>query len=405
VPSYYTGPVVDCDIHHGWKSPHDVIAYLPKRWQEYAYAAEGPAPAVPTNAATANSEVAVVNTGHTGRGKSATAPFYPKNGVINFNIAHGAMMRTSFPPDGSWPGTDYETLREQVLDKHGVALGILTFNIGTHANVDNQHFALALTRAIHDWNAEQWLSGVDDRLYGVAAPALAWPAEAAKEIRRVAKNPRIVSLLLPGSPLGLPYGDPVYDPVFKAAADCGLVVDMHPGASSRDANPSGKAMTSIMAPPLSSREAMRHITSFVVHGTFERFPSLRVHVKEHGSGWLPHLLWKLDEHYDLLRLESPWVKRWPSEYVLEHVSIGTQPLDDCADPKDLQQIFETVDGIDDVLVFSSDYPHVSYNDPPWVSRRLPSSWWRKVFVENACKLYGWDAPADTATGGRAMAAV
>jgi hypothetical protein len=32
----YRGPIVDGDIHHGWKSQQEIISYLPKRWQEYA---------------------------------------------------------------------------------------------------------------------------------------------------------------------------------------------------------------------------------------------------------------------------------------------------------------------------------------------------------------------------------
>ena len=30
----YSGPIVDVDIHHGWKQPQDILAYLPRRWRE-----------------------------------------------------------------------------------------------------------------------------------------------------------------------------------------------------------------------------------------------------------------------------------------------------------------------------------------------------------------------------------
>jgi predicted TIM-barrel fold metal-dependent hydrolase len=382
----YNGPIVDGDIHHGWKSQQEIIDYLPSRWQEYAQGRVKGA----TSAAAVGEDVAVRASGPSDV-RGLTVPLYPRSGVINFNVAHGAMMRTSYPPDGSAPGSDYETLREQLLDKYDYYRGVLTFNVGAHANVDNQHFALALTRAIHDWNAEAWLSR-DKRLYGVVAPSLANPTEGAKEIRRVAKSDRIVATLLAGSPLGVPYGDPIYDPIYKATVEAGLSLDIHPGGTSQEQPASGKPMTSVMAPPLTSREAMHHLASFVVHGTFEKFPDLRVYVKEHGLGWLPHLLWRLDANYELLKLESPWVKRLPSEYIREHVRIGTQPLDDCADPKDLQRVLQAVDGVEDMLIFSSDYPHVSYNDPGFTARRLPASWSRKVFLENACELYGWTPP-------------
>lgn len=28
--SAYSGPIVDVDIHHGWKQPQDILDYLPK---------------------------------------------------------------------------------------------------------------------------------------------------------------------------------------------------------------------------------------------------------------------------------------------------------------------------------------------------------------------------------------
>ena len=30
----YDGPIVDCDIHHTWRSPSDVIKYMTAGWRE-----------------------------------------------------------------------------------------------------------------------------------------------------------------------------------------------------------------------------------------------------------------------------------------------------------------------------------------------------------------------------------
>jgi predicted TIM-barrel fold metal-dependent hydrolase len=52
----------------------------------------------------------------------------------------------------------------------------------------------------------------------------------------------------------------------------------------------------------------------------------------------------------------------------------------------------TVDGVEDLLCFSSDYPHFSFDDPVYIARVLPERWHRKIFCENACQLYGWGVP-------------
>ena len=58
-----------------------------------------------------------------------------------------------------------------------------------------------------------------------------------------------------------------------------------------------------------------HLTSMIVHGTFEKFPDLKVVVAEEGIAWLPWLVTQLDANYELMTRESKWVKRRPSEYL------------------------------------------------------------------------------------------
>jgi predicted TIM-barrel fold metal-dependent hydrolase len=104
----------------------------------------------------------------------------------------------------------------------------------------------------------------------------------------------------------------------------------------------------------------------------------------------------MDQHYDLYKLESSWVKRWPSEYVREHVRFSTQPLEVGEHPRVLADFFESVEGMDEILCFSSDYPHISFDDLRYVARMLPSAWKPKVMCDNACAAYGWDTPTKSA---------
>jgi predicted TIM-barrel fold metal-dependent hydrolase len=355
----YEGPVIDTDIHHGWKDPQDIIVRLPRRWRDYVGATIARGPAI---------------------------------GVVNGNLPAGAQRRDAYFGEGTIPGTDYPLLREQLLDRYNLWRGVLTYNVGAHGQVLNPYYGQAVARAVHDWNAETWLTW-DDRLYGVVNPSLTDPEAAADEVRRVGAHPRIVATLLAGSPHGRPYGDPIYHPVYAASVDMGLPIDIHPGAFAHDRPAGGKATSNLGSVPLLANEAAHHITSFIVHGVFERFRELRVQLKEHGAAWLPALMWRLDSNYELLRLESPWVKRRPSEYIREHILLNTQPLEVSPDPADLHRVLTSVDGMEDMLCFATDYPHISFDDPNYVAKNLPDGWQRGVMCDNAARYYSWTPPA------------
>jgi predicted TIM-barrel fold metal-dependent hydrolase len=145
--------------------------------------------------------------------------------------------------------------------------------------------------------------------------------------------------------------------------------------------------------------AQHHLASLITHGVFERFPGSRVLFVEHGFTWLPSVLWNLDGRYEVLRRESPWVKRLPSDYVREHVRFSTQPFDMTKDRKQLIGLLESYEGMEDLLCFASDYPHWDADEPSYLASRLPKAWLPKVFYENAAQFFGLEhrAPA-TVTG-------
>ena len=83
----------------------------------------------------------------------------------------------------------------------------------------------------------------------------------------------------------------------------------------------------------------------------------------------------------------PWVKRAPSEYIREHVRVAIQPLDP---PPTTRQLIEVVDqlGSDDMLLYSSDYPHQHAFDPETeLLPHLPEGLRRKILGENARSFY------------------
>lgn len=108
---------------------------------------------------------------------------------------------------------------------------------------------------------------------------------------------------------------------------------------------------------------------------------------EGGFTWVPSLMWRLDKEWKGLRHNTPWVKRPPSDYMRRHIRLTTQPLDAPPTKQHLQQIIEQMDS-DEMLLFSTDYPHWHTDDAMAVLRNaLSEPLVTKIFSENARSFY------------------
>jgi len=75
------------------------------------------------------------------------------------------------------------------------------------------------------------------------------------------------------------------------------------------------------------------------------------------------------------------VKKWPSEYVHDHIKFSSQPIDEPREPGELDHLIETF--MSDLLMYSSDYPHFDGDRPGTVLMSLSAETRRKVFHDNA----------------------
>jgi predicted TIM-barrel fold metal-dependent hydrolase len=364
--STYAGLIADSDLHFGPKSRSELLPYMPARWRDYF---QGGAPLG-------------AHTGNAGNW-GAIAP-------------HSAMMADSYSPqEGEFgPGTDYAYTREKLLDRHRFSKLILN---GTAGEPLNRYAGPPVARAFNDWTRDTWLSQGDDRLTSVMHLPPGDAQEAAAEIRRLAGEPLFVAAQHTGAINGLPYGNPVYDPIYAAAVEAARPVHLHPNTSSYYRMATGPQHSAMAGVVMSlSGYAMHQVTSFIVNGTFEKFPDLMILIKEHGVLWMPHLMWRLDRNYEVLKAESPWVKRLPSEYIRSHIRIGSHPLEQGfrGDGSDVNQVLEATQGMEDLLLYCTDYPHMNYDDPAFIAKRLPEAWRDKVMLENSCRLHHWKVPAE-----------
>jgi len=206
---------------------------------------------------------------------------------------------------------------------------------------------------------------------------------------------------LPVAPPMLPWGHEFFHPIWEAAVRNRLPVSFHVGTPTGvmgEPTASGWPATYMELRSGFPGHFQNAVISLVCNGVFERFPELRVVLLEGGFSWAPSLMWRLDQSWRDARREVPWLKRRPSEYIREHVRFGTQPMEEPDDPRQLLQVIDML-GSEDLLMFSTDYPHWDYDTP---QAAIPSVFGpalrRKILWENARDFYGLPEPVPVAAG-------
>ncbi|HVK02131.1 MAG TPA: amidohydrolase family protein [Armatimonadaceae bacterium] len=345
-------PIIDCDVHPSAHS-RPVEKYIPAEFREALRQGMGTQP-----------------------GQGYQNPF-------------GVQRRDAACDDPEQTGRD-------LLDRYGMAYGVLQppgLSASLSVNIDA---GSAKARAWNDWQAAEWMDE-DDRYLGSICVNVNDPEEAAREVRRAkALHPRFAQVVVGGESCDL-YGHRRYYPIYEACAEYGLPFALHPGTEGalRSSTPVGRPSgyfewhTSI---PLTFQA---HVISMVTEGVFEKFPSLKLVLVEGGVAWLAHTMWRLDKNFKSLRSTTPWLKRTPSEYIVEHVRLTTQPLEEPQNPEHLLQVFDMISA-ERTVCFASDFPHWDFDDPRRVfPRQMDPDLRRRILYDNAAELYGLPSLEET----------
>lgn len=340
-PGLIGGPVIDCDLHCNVPRIDALFPYLSEFWREYC-----------------------TQSGF--RGPVDTA--YP------------AGQRTSARPDSGTPaGSSLELLRQQSLDAWNVETGILTCSYAIES-IHNPDAAAALASAINDWLTAEWLDR-EPRLRGTIMIPSQQPELAAREIERVARDTRFVQVYMPARS-STPYGNRRYHPIYEAAARHDLAIQMHfGGAPGNPPTPVGWPSYYIEEYAGMSQVCESQVMSIIAEGVFDRFQTLRWVVAECGWAWVPAWMWRMDKEWKGLHREIPWVRDLPSEYMRRYMRWTLQPVD----PPDATQFLRIVEemGSDELILFSSDWPHWQWNTPDEaLPPGLPEELRRKIVYDN-----------------------
>jgi uncharacterized protein len=349
----------DADVHHGWQTPADLHPYLP---------------------AVQRDRFATYGLG------SRTLPWGSDRGVCGYRED---ALEDEVPMGSAVATPSVELTRTQLLEGCGVEWALLTGGqLHIASALPDIDYANALVRAHNDFSVERWLS-TDKRFRLALALNARDPQGAVAEIARLGDHPAVVAVTLPGGAI-MPFGQRFYRPIHDACAERDLVIAIHWGAEGEGVNPppTGVGHPASYAEAALARVSVTqvHITSFLFEGVFERHPSLKLAILESGYAWVPAYMWYLDQSWKALRSQTPWLKRPPSESVLEHVRFATRPVDRPMLETAGDEILEWVQA-KRTLMFSSDYPRWDWSDPGNAFQDAPPRLRERILAGNAREFF------------------
>ena len=341
--------IIDCDIHPNVPNLKALLPYLDDHWREMVQQ----------------------------RGMDELNSIsYPANSPLT--------ARPDWRPEKGKPAATLQQVQTECLDPFGTDIAICNCLYGVQL-LFSEDMAAAYARAVNDWIAAEWLDQ-DQRLRGSIVVTLQNVEFAVDEINRCAKDPRFVQVLLLASG-DQPLGKRVYWPIYAAAERHGLAIGIHAGSNYHNP-PTAVGWPSYYTEDyVAQAQAFQsQLTSLICEGVFTRHPALKVVLLESGWTWLPAHLWRLTKYWRGLRMEIPWVDRSPNEIVRTNIRLSLQPTDGPPDAASLERILDHMQS-DDLLLFSTDYPHWQFDGQAVLPEGLSPGLVRKITVENPRETY------------------
>ncbi|GAA4555463.1 amidohydrolase family protein [Pseudonocardia xishanensis] len=359
LPEAHRAAVVDCDVHAILPTARALLPYLDDYWNAQLQAQMAP---------------------------TYEPSYHPPSSPIAERPGH------TQGPDGR-AATSADALVADVFADGETDFAIVNCLYGVQ-QVHQPRREVAHAAALNDWLAREWLDR-DDRLRGSIVVPQGTPELAAEEIDRCAADPRFAQVLLLGQS-ELLYGRRINWPIWEAAQRHGLPVAIHLGGVFRQAPTSVGWPTTHLEWYVGQQSTLEaQLCSIVSEGVLQRFPDTRIVVTELGFRWVPPFLWKFDKLWKSYRPDVPWLTERPSDLIRRHVRFTTAPSDGAEEPGALDRTIAHL-GSNEMLVYSSDYPHRHFSAPREIERGTTDPAIReRIRSTNAFGLYGLSVPAGT----------
>lgn len=271
------------------------------------------------------------------------------------------------------------------MDKEGVDVALLYPTRGLFVlGIDGlePELAAAIACAYNNW-LRDFTQTAPNRMYGVAMVSPHDIGAAVEETRRTVKELNFMGIFMrPNHVNGRNWSDPYYDPLWEECQRLGVPVGFHeagrvylPQPALRQFIPSF-SMFNTLSFPLAN---MLACADMIYGGVLQRFPRLKVAFLEGNCSWLPWLLWRMGEYMETVgKAEYPELKLTPQEY-FQRQCYGAVECDEIT-AKHMPEF-----GLENNLVFSTDYPHLDVKYP-----RAVESFLGLPFSEDTKRKYLWD---------------
>lgn len=255
--------------------------------------------------------------------------------------------------------------------------------------------ALAMCRVYNDY-AHEFASAAPDRFRFWAWLPKQDARLAADEARRCIEELGAIGVAMPthGVDDHLLLDD-FYEPLWAELDRLGAPLGLHVSTSGKHDNIrvryQGHPKTEVLMRSIAGvYYAMTCVEELIYGGVLERYPSIKPVVMETSVGWLPWLLWRMDEMWETFGPDAGHTLALrPSDYFRRQC----YAVADC--DEDLARY--VVDyGLEANILFSTDYPH---HDSPWPKGvdtflaldGLSDESRRKILWDNGAALYGLGA--------------
>jgi predicted TIM-barrel fold metal-dependent hydrolase len=248
-------------------------------------------------------------------------------------------------------------------------------------------FAAAIARAYNDW-LHDYCKPDPNRLLGAGMISPHDVRDAVEEARRAVEDCGFRAIFVRPNPVqGRNWHDAYFEPLWDELERLNVPLGFHEGFGPYlpqvgDRFGADIQMVHTACHPM---EMMLAVISMIGGGVLERHPNLRVAFLEGNCSWVPFLLWRLDEHYEVtFRRPDSKLTMKPSEYFKRQCFVSVE-----ADEDFVKQVIDYMG--DDTIVFSTDWPHGDSKYPHAVESfmQLPISAEskRKILWDNCARYY------------------
>jgi len=272
------------------------------------------------------------------------------------------------------------------MDLEGIDVAVLfgTFvGLGAAAAIEDPGLAMTVSVAYNNWLSD-YCKPYADRLKGIAMIPMQSPEQARTEIRRTVEKLGFVGIQALANFGGKLLHEEQFDPIWRECEGLGVPVCVH--IISTNCAGIDRFDRYVFKHAFYPLDSMLAVASFTAGGILERYPKLKVAIMEAGVGWIPWMMDRLHEHYELLPQQLPWQTRDPLDWLKSENCYYAAEPEETTIPYVAQMVGE------DRLLYASDYSHWDCLCPDSVKllnerTDLSDNLKRKLFGENAARLF------------------